>query len=271
MVSPRYFDVLTAQNKHMMDESGALKKVDHDLALQQWEQLKNVYLSLGLELCVLEGVPGEHDMVFCANSSLVVKNKVFLSKMKNPERQGETAHYKKFYNELGYQVFDFRENWGNLSFEGCGDAYYLEERNLLIAGHGFRSDKKAYDLIIQELDLARENILYLKLIDERFYHLDTAFVVLNENTVACVRAAFDEESFQRLGKIFKNVILIEEEEAIEAFAANCFCPDKKNVVINQGATKFCQILKEYGFHPIEVNTSEFMKSGGSVYCMTQKL
>ncbi|NDB82577.1 MAG: amidinotransferase, partial [Alphaproteobacteria bacterium] len=45
------------------------------------------------------------------------------------------------------------------------------------------------------------------------------------------------------------------------------CPDQKHVIIQKGCQKTLQLLKDHDFVPLEVDTSEFIKSGGSVFCM----
>lgn len=51
------------------------------------------------------------------------------------------------------------------------------------------------------------------------------------------------------------------------FVCNCHCPDGKNVIVQKGSKDFKNKIKTAGFDIIEVNTSEFIKSGGSVFCM----
>jgi N-dimethylarginine dimethylaminohydrolase len=40
-------------------------------------------------------------------------------------------------------------------------------------------------------------------------------------------------------------------------------------VLQKGSASACADLRRLGFKPVEVDTSEFMKSGGSVFCMKQ--
>jgi N-dimethylarginine dimethylaminohydrolase len=71
-----------------------------------------------------------------------------------------------------------------------------------------------------------------------------------------------------LKSIFNNLIEVPLEEADSpGFACNAHCPDQKHVIIQTGCQKTLQLLKDYDFVPLEVDTSEFIKSGGSVFCM----
>ena len=51
------------------------------------------------------------------------------------------------------------------------------------------------------------------------------------------------------------------------FACNAHCPDEKHVIIQKGNAQSVALIKQHNFIPIEIDTSEFIKSGGSVYCM----
>ena len=67
MCKPDFFDVNYVGNEFMKDNEG---NVDHSKALKQWEDLKNVYESLGFNVCLIEPVKDHTDMVFTANQSL---------------------------------------------------------------------------------------------------------------------------------------------------------------------------------------------------------
>ena len=53
----------------------------------------------------------------------------------------------------------------------------------------------------------------------------------------------------------------------KGFWAFSFSPDGKNVIVQKGSSKFKEEIIKNGFNLIEVETTEFMKSGGSVFCM----
>jgi N-dimethylarginine dimethylaminohydrolase len=108
-------------------------------------------------------------------------------------------------------------------------------------------------------------VVQLKLADPRFYHLDTCFFAINEWTVAIYEGAFDERGLALIRHFFKNVISVSEKEALN-FALNAVAI-KDDIILQKGSPEFVAALKKYGFNAIEVDTSEFMKSGGSVFCM----
>lgn len=263
MVKADHFKVEYAINPYMKDSSGKLQVVDHSLALSQWNSLKKQYGEIGLEVQELEGAKDLPDMVFCANTSFpFVKNNekhVIISNMNSDHRKDEVKYLEKFYAELGYQIHHLNKDH---SFEANGDA--LIHNKWILGGHGFRTDKAVYREITKLTDLP---VIALELISDKFYHLDTCLSILNEDSIAIVREGFSESSIKVLETLYKNVIEIDLDEALNSFAANCHCPDSKNVLVHGNCPKFCSKLESNGFKIHPLDTSEFMKSGGSVFCM----
>lgn len=265
MVSPQYFDVEYAINPYMTSHDGQLHKIDRKKAQNQWEDLKNAYSKLGYSVSVLDGVEKLPDMVFSANQSFPFLNSqnkpaVIISNMRSEFRQPETKYFEKYYSKNGYEVHFLEKS----SFEGNGDALIRPDTNEIYGGYGFRTDKNVYK------DVARitgYEVFPLELKSEYFYHLDTCFSFLNKDTVAIVEEAFSSEGLNLLREKFKNIIKIDIEEAKNNFAGNCHCPDGKNVLLHKGSEKLKSELRKKGFNTIELDTSEYMKSGGSVFCM----
>ena len=50
-------------------------------------------------------------------------------------------------------------------------------------------------------------------------------------------------------------------------ACNGHSPDGRHFIVQRGANKTIALVQSLGLTVIEVDTSEFIKSGGSVYCM----
>jgi len=264
MCRPDYFEVNYAGNEFMKSNLG---KTDIEKALSQWSELKNVYEELGFEIELIEPVNGLPDMVFTANQSLPFVNragerKVVLSKMKNEQRKNEVKYFKDFFLKKEYQIFELPEHIKH--FESMGDAVIDYERNILFGGSGFRTEKSTYDFIRQNSDF---EIIELQLINPVLYHLDTCFSVLSKAAAVVARSAFDDESLSLISKIYNKIIFADEEENLKYFVCNCHCPDGKNVIVQRGSQRFSSEIRNAGFNLIEVETGEFMKSGGSVFCM----
>ena len=268
MTSPKFFEVEYVINPHMRGQIGS---IDAEIASQQWHALKEVYQQIGVQSFILEGIRGFPDMVFCANQTLpfnlpnVDKLGVILSNMYATQRAGEVRHAGNFFRRQGYTIKSILSE-PVLDFEGMGDAIWHPNLHLLWGGYGYRTNVEVYKKIAQLLDV---KIITLELSDADFYHLDTCFSVLNSKTVMIYPHAFTRKGLNLIYHFFEQVIECPENESRNLFACNAHCPDQKRVIIQRGCSKTVGMLEASGFIPIEVDTSEYLKSGGSVFCMKQ--
>jgi hypothetical protein len=154
----------------------------------------------------------------------------------------------------------------NVTFEGCGDTLINYDTGEVFGGFGFRTDERAY----QQLEnLIRKPIYRLKLVNPEFYHLDTCLALINADTAAIVEEAFDRESLAFLKTKFKNIVRIPLDEGRKQLAGNMTSVGGRTVIMNTGCDVTKEQLETLGISVIEVDTSEFVKAGGSVFCMKQ--
>lgn len=267
MVSPEHFDVTYVINPHM---EGNLGSIDRDEATRQWHELRDTYRSLGVELTTAESAADLPDMVFCANQTLPFYNPrsgeqgVISSNMHAEQRRPEVEHLEAAFMRVGYNARRLPEGIGD--FEGMGDAIWHPDRYLLWGGYGYRTSIEVYEQISRMLNL---RVIALQLTDPEFYHLDTCLSVLDERSALYFPGAFDENGKALIRKFFDNLVEAPEDEARKLFACNAHCPDRKHVIIQRGCVETNRALIGAGFKPVEVDTSEYLKSGGSVFCMKQ--
>jgi N-dimethylarginine dimethylaminohydrolase len=256
MCRPEYFAVSYEINPWMHTSV----PVDRRLAIKQWEQLVRVYKSLGHTVELIEPVLGLPDMVFAANSGVVVDGEVYLAKFRYPERRGEEHPYAEWFRDNGFA----RVHPPTEVNEGEGD--FAVVGGTVFAGFGFRTDVAAHDELRARL---RVPVVSLRLVDARFYHLDTALSVLRDDNIAYFPGAFDASSRDVLEARFPNALIVDERDA-EAFGCNAMS-DGHHVIISAQATGFASTLRERGYEPVPVDLSEFRKAGGSVKCCTLEL
>ena len=268
MVDPEHFDVKYAINPFMSDSAGKLNKIDKAKAREQWAGLADAYRKLAYEVIVLNAQPELPDMVFAANQSLPfwmlgeIRPAVVMARMASPFRKAEVAFFSEWYAKNGYRIFLLPDD--GITFEGNGDVLIQNSLPVIWAASGPRTTSSVWKHL-EEITGYQVNTLVLR--HPEFYHLDTCFSVLTEDTVALYPGAFDDEDLRRIRRGFLNVIEIDYEECSLMFAGNCHSPDGKNVIVQPGAERFQAALVQRGFNVVEVETSEFMKSGGSVFCM----
>ncbi len=269
VVNPKYFDVKYVINPHM---EGHIGDINFEEAHVEWEKLKSAYKSLGLYVHEVPAQEEFPDMVFCANQSLPnIKSdgtkEVIMSVMHSPQRKGEVPYIEEVYEESSYNVIHLDETQFT-DFEGMGDAIWHFKKRLIWGGYGYRSSSDVYSHIAETLDTP---VIALELVDEKFYHLDTCLCVLNEETALIYPKAFTEDGLKKIRSIFSTVIEANRHEAEDLFACNATSPDGKNVFIQKGCMEVNKKLEGLGFIMHEFNTDEYLKSGGSVFCMKMML
>ena len=256
MCPPEHFAVEYAINPWMNPG----QPVDVALAMRQWQALSDAYSSLGHTVNTITPEPGLPDMVFAANGATVIGGKVLGSRFKHKERAPEAAAYLNWFRARGYG--EIRES--AVVNEGEGDIVFAGR--VVLLGHGFRTEA----VVDRELrELFGLPVLRLRLVDPRFYHLDTALVVLDEETAAYYPAAFDDASRAAIAAHFQELIEVKDEDA-EVLGLNAIS-DGQNVVLPEQAVGFHAQLAAAGFSPVGVDLSELLKAGGGPKCCTLEL
>lgn len=261
MCRPDYFTVSYSINPFMHPDL----PTDTALAVAQWESVRDAYLELGHDVEYLTPVPGLVDMVFAANGGFTADGRAYVARFTYPERRPEADFFRAWFATHGFETHGAVA--GN---EGEGD--FALAGGLILAGFGFRSTLESHDELRRVFD---HEVLSLRLVDPRFYHLDVALTVLDSEAsdgparIAYLPSAFDAESRDLLAARFPDSIIVAEEEA--AILALNSVSDGRNVVVAQDAVEYRQALVAAGYQPIPVDLSELLKSGGGVKCVSQEL
>ena len=157
--------------------------------------------------------------------------------------------------------------------EGEGD--FLLVGDTILAGTGFRSVGDSHREVA---DVFGREVVSLRLVDPRFYHLDTAISVLDpvegpggveKANIAYLPTAFDDESRRILEERYPDAILVSDADGA-VFGLNS-ASDGRNVFISPRATGFEAQLRERGYTPVLVDLSELLLGGGGIKCCTLEL
>ncbi len=256
MCAPEHFAVTYAINPWMEPE----KPTDAANAMRQWARLRQVYLDLGHDVRTIDPVAGLPDMVFAANGATVVGGKVLGARFRHPQRAREADIYMDWFCVSGYTEVRTPEHVN----EGEGDILF--SGSALLAGYGFRSDQTA---AAELADLFGLPVVTLRLVDPRFYHLDTALCVLDADTAVYYPAAFDDAGRAAIAEQFTELIEAKDEDA-EVLGLNAVS-DGLHVVLPVQASGLAAQLRERGFEPVRVDMSELLKGGGGPKCCTLEL
>jgi len=261
LCAPRFFKVTYEINPWM---KGNINRVRLDQAMVQWDKLRQT-LSRLVSLRQVDPVEGLPDMVFTANAGVVSGKKFVPSRFAHPERQGEEAHFKNWFATHGFEVVELEQG---ISFEGAGDALFDRELPIMWGGYGFRTDLHAHEQMEEILDV---EVVALRLVDERFYHLDTCLCPLGEGHLLYYPSAFDEPSQRIIERLVppEKRLPVSDRDAF-SFACNAVSVGK-NIVMNQSSVELTNRLSDVGYTVHQVVMSEFLMAGGSVKCLTLRL
>lgn len=267
MVHPHHFQISYAINPHMKTSDGKLRQVDFKKAQEQWKNLVQTFEECGLEVQIMDAHPQFPDMVFTANQSFPFWNsqkgasEILMSNMTHQERKGEVTYFNEFFKAHDYVTKNLPKE---IAFEGTGDALLDSDRKIIFCGYGFRTHSSMPSRLTE---LTNFSVIPLELKNEDFYHLDTCLAPLNSRDAVVVREAFTPAGLKLIESAFQNVIYADTHEAKNYLAANLFCPNGKDIVVDESNTKLIPELKKFGYRIHSVDTSEFLKAGGSIFCL----
>ena len=261
MCAPTYYDVDYVINPWM---EGNVHAASKDRACEQWNALY-ARLSTRANVELVEGVKGSPDMVFTANAGLKFKQEIALSRFEFSERQGEAQHFQRWFEDAGYKV---REMPVGMSFEGEGDALWAVDGSRLWAGCGFRTAIESHRLLEQWWDM---EVVSLKLVDPRFYHLDTCFSPLPNGDAMYFAEAFDAESLAKIEAFYpvERRVVVTPADAL-TFCCNVVCLGD-DLVMNHVSPELRKNLQGRGFSVVETALDEFLKAGGAAKCLVMTL
>lgn len=269
MVTPNTYRVGEHINPHMHGTA------ETTAAEREWEALYQMYTAVG-DVAVIDPLdvhdhfpsfrdPSElPDIVFAANQTLThgERQEVILSNMATGQRKGEEAYFDVFFDERGWTRHTLPDA---IQFEGTGDALWHPNRNLLWGGHGIRSDREAYEHVAELFDTT---VYTIPLTDERYYHLDTCFMPLDEETVLVAEDAFDEAVQTAIERLWETVLWVPASEAND-LSCNVHAVTDSLVFMGAGAPKTRRLIQDAGFDVRVATVDEFNKAGGGVFCLRQ--
>jgi len=269
LADPAHYKTEQALNPHMLDARGALKPVDPARAREQWSALRARFEELGFEVDVVPAGRGLPDLVFCANQVLPIPAaaaadgvaRIVPSRMRWPSRRGEVPLVTAHLARAGYEITELEAEG---PIEGMGDGLWHPGRRLLWAGVGQRSRAAAWSEVAQRFDLP---VILLELVSDDFYHLDTCLALLAEDACLWHPPALAPAARELVEALVPRRIEVDAGEARTRLACNACGPDGRHVLLPAGAPITAKRLRAEGFEVIEVDTEEFLKAGGSVFCM----
>jgi N-dimethylarginine dimethylaminohydrolase len=261
MCPPDYFTVDYVINPWMAGHESSL---DIELAKRQWCELRDA-IGEHADVVEMDAVDNLPDMVFTANAGAVYGDKAIASHFMPHERRPEEPYFKQWFRDNGFELLALDEKIG---FEGAGDCLRDRGGPWLWTGYGFRTEIEAHEEIGKYFDL---EVVSIKLVDSRFYHIDTCFCPLTDGFLMYHPPAFDYDSRIAIeSRIPPHKRIIVDTADAGDFACNAVNVGDM-VFLNRASDPLKARLMLAGFKVREVDLSEFLKAGGSAKCLTLKL
>jgi arginine dihydrolase len=271
MCRPDHYAVTYAINPWMDPaqwKQGGAARIE--AARQEWNGLRDVLKMLGGEVELVAPATGVPDLVFTANSAVVLDGKALLASFRHPQRQREQPHYATAFQQLvtAGRLQSYAALPTGIVLEGAGDCIWDATRGLFWVGAGPRSSSDAAWVVE---DVFGMPAVVVELADPRFYHLDTAMSVLANGEIMYFDGALTEAGRHAL---FERVAAEYRIEASEAdacrMAANCI--SLGNIIVMSSCSDDLQHrLSWRGYTVWTTPLPSFLLSGGSAFCLTLRL
>jgi N-dimethylarginine dimethylaminohydrolase len=233
-----------------------------DRFLAEWGGLVGTLRTLGAAVDVMRSPAALTDMVFVRDGAIVMNGRYVRGRFRHRIRQPEVDHLAARLEAFGCREADL----------ALPPAAYLEGGDVavfngqLLAGWGFRTNRDAHAALAEGLGVTVHS---LRLIDPRFYHLDTCVCVLDDRHALYAPHALDPASRRLIAEVVPEPIELRVEETLQ-FCANAVVVGG-TVVMSQCPARLRRLLDDHGFDAREAPVGEFKKSGGAVSCLTLPL
>ena len=272
MCQPRYLRIVEEINAHMNRN----RQPDIAQALKQHAQLVKTYIDLEVEVIMMDPHPDCPDMCFPANDAHLRGNKLVLSNfvgkatsMRQKEIPLYLEYFKKHADYFGYELLTTADQ--SVGFEGQSNLVSVGN-DIILVGYGQgRNSYESAELIRQVHGLKDWQIKPIELTDPMFYDLDTACIFIPPDIFLYYPQAFNVYGRRIIDELPVRTIKVSSDDA-ERFVLNGVFIKRSQGTIFVTSVGVSQELKDFlqknDIRVVEVDTSEFWKSGGSARCLS---
>ncbi len=279
MCPPQFIQIAYEINDHMDKKNPPEKQ----LAVQQWQNVVAEYAHAGIEMHFIEPDTVSQDMCFAANAAWLHNDIMILSNYAGDARvarQREVDLYRRWFSKYQMEFDSLKTIYfpsGEVAFDGQGDVVvpYVNEgekrKPIILMGYGTsRTDREAAEVIRLVHDMPKWQVVPMKLTNGLFYHLDTCCVFIEPNIMLYYAGAFDNQALRTINSLGLDTISVSEKDAHD-FVCNGTAVQTQTgmkFIVHKMSSKLHVELMKRKIEVIETNTSEFLKNGGSVRCLT---
>jgi N-dimethylarginine dimethylaminohydrolase len=231
---------------------------------------KHLQNEIYFEVTTNEHIP---DFVFFASGGLSLPRLpepvVILPSMKYKLRQQELPYDKAIFDRLKIKTYELPKG---VVFEGKAEVAWFRGGTVLLHGYGYRSTRESVFAlqrllakIYKSYGVTPPRCISLREKSPRAYHLDMALLAYSD-TECCIKAGiFDSHQVNLLRTVLDKVTVLQSSDP---FVMNGIVFDTKILVSKLQDPGLKRTLESItGKKVVEVDVSEFQKSGGSVACL----
>lgn len=257
LCEPQYMEIREVindvQKKYKNDN------IDRSLAISQHQLFEQTLRNAGVEVIKLRPSKDYPEQVFTRDIGFTLGNRLFISEMANPIRQGEEEILAHWMNEHDISYTKLSTS----SIEG-GDV--IVDGNRVFIGISNRTSMNA----VQDLQRELPDFEIIPIpFNTKYLHLDCVFNILSSKDALIYCDALDPKIVDRLSSMYHLIEVSESEQF--SMGTNVLSMGHNRVFslpINHGVN---QQLRQNGYQVLEVDFSEIIKSGGSFRCCSMPI
>ncbi len=254
---PQYMEIKEVINdiqKKYKDEN-----INQSLALSQHQNFVHTLETAGIEVVNLPPNKDYPEQVFTRDIGFSLGNRLFISKMANPIRQGEESVLEKWVesNQASYQkLTNHPIEGGDVLVDGQQVYIGLSSRTRMESIQSLQKVLPMYDIIPIPFN-------------PKYLHLDCVFNILSPSDALIFPTALDPNIVDMLSKRY-NLIEVSEHEQF-SMGTNVLSIGKNRVLSLPVNVDVNHQMRQHGYDVIEVDFSEIIKSGGSFRCCSMPI
>ncbi|MDV4151997.1 arginine deiminase family protein [Clostridium sp. AL.422] len=228
-------------------------KIDYDLMYRQYNNFINTLSKNSIKLYFIDINKNATQQVFAQDIGFVIDDVLFISKMKQKERQIETESFMSFIKDNNIKYYEMTNN-----IEG-GDV--LKYQNVVFVGISSRTTIEAANELQESLISMGNNSKVIPInFDASKIHLDCVFNTLDKDSGVISPYVYDRKIIE---EHIKNLYEISKKDA-DNFGTNyVYLGNRKLISSNKVVS---ELLEEKGYEVEYVDYSEIIKSKGSLGC-----
>ena len=257
LCEPQYMEIKEVIND--VQKEYINDNIDRSLAVSQHQIFEQTLRNADVEVIKLRPSKDHPEQVFTRDIGFTLGNRIFVSEMANPIRQGEEKVLTNWMNEHDI-------SYKKLSTHPIEGGDVIVDGNRVFIGISHRTSRNAVTALQRELpDFEIIPIPF----NPKYLHLDCVFNILSSKDALIYPDALDPKTVDRLSSMY-HLIEVNESEQF-SMGTNVLSIGHNRVLslpINHDVN---HQLRQHGYQVLEVDFSEIIKSGGSFRCCSMPI